>query len=422
MTQKWQGVRSVKRLDSVREATALNKAHSELMWSDIANGSPFVFGYGPMELFNAMGIHLVLPVQYGSVLAAKQMYGQFQRAIERRGYFPSLSNYESLPLGYCFDPDPRAPYGGLPTPAAIFGGYMQEPGIYELYGREFGVPVLLTDDPYRQLGIPDGWWDGPEWRDPRILDFATNEVRAAVRLLEQVTGIPYRETDLRELMHRANEMAEYYERIVQLGWGSGGPALFTATDAYSEVAIFETHFGHEWALEHVKRVHAEVEQRAADGAFAVPEEKTRLLWGGTPLWFNLGFLNAWEESHDTVFIETMYLPRAKRLIQDPSEDALRSAFLRRHMKYTGSSPKAAASLIVAQCREFGIDGVVLPARAATRDTIASSRYMALELQVAGIEVLLLDYAPFDSEAWDEESMRAQVTTFIEGIQSSTGSS
>ncbi|MGY1551344.1 2-hydroxyacyl-CoA dehydratase [Microbacterium sp. A588] len=409
----------MKRLESVREATSLNRAYNERMWADISAGQQFVFGYGPMELFNAMGLYLVLPVQYGSVMAAKQLYGHYQAAIERRGFFPSLSSYESLPLGYCFEPDDHAPYGGLPKPAAIFGGYMQEPGIYELYAREFGVPVLLTDDPYRQLQIPDGWWEGPEWRDPRIVDFSVSELRSAIRLLEQLTGVPYRETDLRELMMRANEMSEYYERIVQLGWGSGGPALFTATDAYSEVAIFETHFGHEWALDHVKRVHDEVVQRAADGAFAVPQERTRLLWAGTPIWFNLGFLNAWEESHSTVFIETMYLPRAKRLIQDPSEDALRAAFLRRHMKYTGSSPKAAAELVIAQCREFGVDGVVLPARAATRDTVASSRYMALALKKAGIDVLLLDYAPFDSTAWDEESMRAQVTTFIEGIQIAT---
>jgi len=414
--QKWVGARSVKRLETVREATALNKQYNERMWTDIAAGKQFVFGYGPMELFNAMGIYLVLPVQYGSVMAAKQMYGQFQAAIERQGYFPSLANYESLPLGYCFEPDERAPYGGLPKPAAIFGGYMQEPGIYELYAREFGVPALLTDDPYRQLGIPSGWWDGPEWRDPRTLDFAVAELRSAVRLLEQVTGVPYREKDLRELMHRANEMSRLYEEIVQLGWGADRPALFTATDAYSEVAIFETHFGHQWALEHVQRVHAEVVQRAQDGAFAVPGERTRLLWAGTPLWFNLGFLNAWEESHGTVFIETMYLPRAKRLIQDPTDDALRAAFLRRHMKYTGSSPKAAADLVIAQCREFHIDGVVLPARAATRDTIASSRYMALALREAGIAVHLLDYAPFDSEAWDEETMRAEVTAFIESIQ------
>ncbi|MEV4900300.1 2-hydroxyacyl-CoA dehydratase family protein [Citricoccus sp. NPDC055426] len=416
MTRKWQGARSVKRLESVREATALNRANNERMWADIAAGKQFVFGYGPMELFNAMGLYLILPVQYGSVLAAKQLYGHYQSAIERRGYFSSLANYESLPLGYCFEPDDGAPYGGLPKPAAIFGGYMQEPGIYELYAREFDVPAIMTDDPYRQQRIPDGWWDGPEWRDRRIVDFSVEELRTAVRMLEQLTGVPYRETDLRDLMMRANEMSEYYERIVQLGWGGPGPALFTATDAYSEVAVFETHFGQEWALDHVKRVHAEVAERAADGAVAVPNERTRLLWAGTPLWFNLGFLNAWEESHGAVFIETMYLPRAKRLIQDPSEDALRAAFLRRHMKYTGSSPKAAAELIISQCREFGVDGVVLPARAATRDTVASSRYMALALKRAGIDVLQLDYAPFDSEAWDQEAMHAQVTDFIEGIQ------
>lgn len=421
MAEKWQGTRSIKRLESSREATALNRQYNETMWKDIAAGGKFVFGYGPMELYNAMGLYLLLPVQYGSVMAAKQLYTHYQSAIERRGYFPSLSSYESLPLGFCFERDHDvAPYGGLPAPAAIVGGYMQEPGIYELYAREFDVPLVLMDDPYRQPNIPQGWWQGEEWRDERLVSFATDELRAGVRMIEEITGVPYRESTLREYMQRANEMSEYYEKIVQLGWGQKGRALFTATDAYAETSVFETHFGHEWSLEHVKKMYTEVAERADAGAVAVPGEKTRLLWAGTPLWFNLGFLNAFEESHGAVFIETMYLPRAKRMIQDPQEDALRAAFLRRHMKYTGSSPKAAADLIIAQCREFHVDGVVLPARAATRDTVASSRYMALALKQAGIAVHLLDYAPFDSDSWDDERMRSEVATFIEGIQTARG--
>lgn len=414
------GARSIKRLESSREATALNREYMGKMWSDISQGSSFVLGYAPMELFNAMGLYLVLPVQYGSILAAKQLYQKYQGVLEDRGYFSSLANYESLALGYAFEPDPEnAPYGGLPQPSAVVGGYMAEPAIYELYARELNAPLFLMDDPYRQESVPEKWWtDIPEWRSPDLVDLSVGEFKRCVRFLQDNTGVVYSETKLREYLQRADEMSRLYGEIVDMAYRSPGPAPFTVTDAYSEVAIFETHFGHEWALDHVKRMHAEVADRVRHGAAAVPNERVRLLWAGTPLWFNLGFYNAFEESHGAIFVETMYLPRAPRLIQSDHSDALRAAFLRRHMKYTGPSPKAAAELVVAQCKEYHIDGVVLPARGATREAAAASRFMAEELRKEGIAVLLLEYSPFNNVDWDEAEMRATMSAFIEQIDTS----
>lgn len=412
----FKGRRSIKRLAASAEATKLNRAHLERMWGDIADGASFVFGYGPMELFNAMDLYLVLPVQYGSVIAAKQQFDHYQGVIEERGYFRSLASYESLPLGYCFDPDPeRAPYGGLPRPAAVVGGYMTDPAIYELYARELGAPLFLMEDPHQQEQIAARWWER-EFRDPGLVDFAVNEFKQCVRFLESVTGKPYSDTTMRDYLARADEMCRLYDEITSLAYETPGPAPYTATDAYAEVSIFETHFGHEWALEHVQRLHQEVKERVHERAAAVPHERTRILWAGTPLWFNLGFYNAWEESHGTIFIETMYLPRAKRLIQSDTADPLRATFLRRHMKYTGPSPRAAAELLLHQVRQYRIDAVILPSRGATRDASASSHHMATALRQAGIPALLMDYSPFDASEWDEDTMHATVTAFIESVQ------
>lgn len=415
----YKGLRSIKRLRASAEATQLNRTYMEQMWRDIGNGASFVFGYGPMELFNAMDLHLVLPVQYGSVMAAKQLYDHYQGVIEDRGYFHSLASYESLPLGYCFDPDPvRAPYGGLPKPAAVVGGYMTDPAIYEMYARELGAPLFLMEDPHQQEHINSKWWEH-EFRDPGLVNFATNEFKRCVRFLESVTGKHYSETRMRDYLERADEMCRLYDEITTLAYETPGPASYTVSDAYSEVAIFETHFGHEWALDHVKNLHKEVKERVANGVVAVPQERTRILWAGTPLWFNLGFYNAWEESHGAIFLETMYLPRAKRLIQPDTSDALRATFLRRHMKYTGPSPRAAAELLLHQVRQYRIDAVILPARGATREVSASSHYMAAAARKAGIPALMMEYSPFGASQEAGEAMHARVTEFIESVQATS---
>jgi len=412
----FKGTRSIKRLASSAEATKLNRAYLERMWGEIAEGASFVFGYGPMELFNAMDLYLVLPVQYGSVMAAKQQFAHYQGVIEDQGYFRSLASYESLPLGYCFDRDPeRAPYGGLPKPSAVVGGYMTDPAIYELYARELGSPLFLMEDPHQQEQIPSRWWE-EEFRDPGIIDFSVTEFKRCVRFLESVTGKTYSDTTMRDYLARADEMCRLYDEITSLAYESPGPAPYTATDAYSEVSVFETHFGHEWALEHVQKLHREVTERVRDGAAAVPNEQTRILWAGTPLWFNLGFYNAWEESHGAIFVETMYLPRAKRLIQQDTSDPLRATFLRRHMKYTGPSPRAAAELMLHQVRQYRLDAVILPSRGATRDALATSHHVAAALRQAGVPALLVDYSPFGATQEKQEEMHRTVTQFIESVQ------
>ena len=412
----FKGAKSKKRLKCASEATALNREYNAKMWADIAKGEQYVFGYAPMELINAMGLYLVLPVTYGSVLAAKQMYSYYQGKIEEQGYFSSLSNYESLPLGYCFDNNPSiAPYGGLPKPSAIIAGYVTEIATYEIYSREFGVPMFFMEDPSKQSYIPDHWWDGPEWRLPEIMDFSSKEFEYCVRFLETVTGKTYSDTKMREYLERADEMAELYWKISDLA-NTTVPSPITCTDFFSEVAVFETHFGDEWALEHVRRMYEEVKAKVENKEAAIPNERVRLLWGGTPLWFNLGFYNQWEESHGAVFLECNYMPRAQRMIQRDRSNPIRSDFLRRHMKYSGSNPLAAASLFVDTAKRFKCDGVVLPRRGASKDQIQSSMFQEELLKKAGIPVLALDYSPLNNKTWDDAKNKALVTEFIESLK------
>ena len=365
--EAWRGNRSKKRLKTAMEATELNKKYNAKMWDDIAKGAHFIFGYGPMELLNSMGLYLVLPVTYGSILSAKQMYAYYQGVLEQHGYFSSLSNYDSLVLGYAFDKKPEiAPYGGLPKPSAIVAGYVNDIAVYELYAREFGCPIYFMEDPYRQAKIPPKWWENGDWRDPRIIDFCANELEGCVRFLESITGKRYSDTRLREYLERADEMAEYYWRACDLAYTTI-PAPISATDTFAEVSIYETHFGEEWALEHVKKFYAEIRERVENKEAVCPNERIRLLWASTPLWFNLGFYNAWEESHGAVFFESNYLPRAQRMIQYDRSNPLRANLLRRHMLYTGPSPLAAAEFYIDQAIKYHIDGVILTYAGPTRE-------------------------------------------------------
>jgi hypothetical protein len=410
--------KSRKNLSVASEATALHRDYARRMWADIARGEQFVFGYGPMELFSSMGLYLVQHSAYGSLLASKQLDRHYKGVLEARGYFRDIGNYHSLALGYAFDKNPDiAPDGGIPRPAAVVGQLAIDIGPLELYAREFGCPLYLMEDPDKQASIPGRWWEMQDWIDPHIVEFCVRELEGCCRFLEAVTGKHYSPTRLRRYLERADAMAELYWRAADIAFASEGPAPITITDCLSEVAVFETHFGEEWALEHVRKFFAEVKDRADRGLAACPDERVRLLWASTPLWFNLGFYNRWEESHGAIFMEMNYLPRSQRMIYDDRSDPLRAVLMRRHMKYSGASPRAAADLCVHQARKFRADGVIVPKRGATRHAAGMYHYVALALERAGIPTLAIEYEPTSSDGWDDAAATARVTAFIESLSS-----
>lgn len=409
--------KSKKNLETVKEAPLLHRAYTRGMWDAIAQGDKYVFGYAPMELLSSMGVYLVQHSAYGSVLASKGLDGYYKQVMCDRGYFPSLQNYHSLPLGYAFDKNPEiAPDGGLPRPSAIISQLTIDVALSELYAREFDCPLFLLEDPDRQQSIPERWWDADtSWMDPHIVDLGVQELENCCRFLESVTGKPYREAQLREHLERADLMADLYMRAVDMSYGSGGPSLFSITDALSEVAVWETHFGEPWALEHARRFYEEVKTRAQNRQYVCTNERRRILWASSPLWFNLGFYNKWEESHGAVFMETSYLPRSARTIHHDRSDPLKALLMRRHMKYSGASPTAAVQLCLNNVRQYGIDGVIVPAEGATRPAAGLFYHVSQALERAGIPVLTLDYQPLNSALWDEDAMTDTVTRFIESI-------
>ncbi len=280
---------------------------------------------------------------------------------------------------------------------------------------------MLIEDPDRQQHIPDNWFELREktfreldWIDSRTADFATESLRECVAELERLTGAVYDEGVAREFQERSNETCRLYWQAADLAYTSPRPAPFSITDAYSEVAVFETHLGEDWALEHVRKFYDEVKSRSDSGKAVCPDERVRILWGSTPLWFNLGFYNQWEQSHGAIFMEMNYLPRAERMIVPDLTDPIRAAMLRRHMRYSGSSPLAAAALHVAQARKYHADGVIIPAKGATRGASGAYYYVRRGLERAGIPVLTLDYNPLGG-GWDDAEMNGRVQLFIESI-------
>jgi benzoyl-CoA reductase subunit B len=410
-TSTWIGEKGKKHLQIINEATALDKEYRNKMWEGLAKGEQFIFGYGPLELFNSMGLYYVIPPAYGSIIAAKQMYSYYQGVLEKRGYSPSLSRYDSLVLGYAFDKKPeKAPYGGLPKPSAVIESNTETPGLFELYAREFGCPLYFMDT-VKNTKIPPRWWESEDWGDPDIVEQWVTEMEGCADFLESVTGKPYSETKLREYLERANETCDYYQKMADLAYTTI-PSPISASDIYSEVSVFETHLGEEWALEHARKLYQEVKERVEKGQSVCPDERVRLIWSWPPLWFSLGFYNHWEESHGAVFLNWDYMARAGTHIIHDLRRPLKAQALRRNLRYRNQGPIAESEYAVYQAKKYKVDGVIIPiSPSGTRDL-----FIPEALEKEGIPVLKVVCEPFNSQDWDDDKMKALVTKFIESLK------
>ena len=394
------------------------KKYNDMVRDEISKGGNLILGDGPRELIRSMGLYFQCHAWWSSVFAAKQLDRHYHDVLKQHRYFTSLAGgytggYESITLGYALDYNPEiAPYGGIPKPSAWIIDRAEDARVYELYAREFGCPLYFMD--FAQItNIPHRWWEIEDWGEPHIIEQWTKEFEGCARFLEALTGKSYSEAKLRDYLEIADETCEYYSMATDLACATI-PAPISVTDAFAEVAVYNWHQGEQWALEHAKNYYKEIKDRVDNKQAICPDERVRLLWLATlPVWFNLGFYNNWEESHNAVFIAWNYISSAEKIIYHDHSNPAQAMALRRHLRYIPANPTANAEYTVYAAKKCKIDGVVIPTSGISRDT-----FVIGALERAGIPTLLISYDPVNSKDWNEIEMRDVTTKFIESLAQS----
>ena len=414
--EAWQGDKSTKLLKCSQDATVHQRDYMNETRNKIKNGEHLIFGDGPRELIYSMGLQFVLHVFYGSLIAAKQMYGHYKERLEQEDYYSDGCSYCAQPLGYLLDNKPEiAPWGGLPKPLAVMaeGTYTCDTiiKIFELYAKALNVPYYPLSLAHR-VNIPSRWWEAQDG-DSYMVDQWVKKYEGCASFLENLTGRSYNPTKLREFLYRGDQSCEVYWKACDLACTTV-PAPISVSDVFANVSAYNYQQATEWGLKHAKRFYAEVKERVDKGEAAVPDERVRVMWADTvPIWFSLGFYNYWEESHGAVFIPRNYFDMAQRVIYRDRSDPLRALALRRNLKYTFPSPTATAEYLIYTAKRFKVDGVIAPLNYSCRKP--HQIFAAEALERAGIPTMKIVYDPLNAASWDDAKIKARVTSFIESI-------
>lgn len=386
-------------------------------------GEPYVIAsaVSPHEIFHAMDVPLVTNTWYSSIIAAKRMSPHYFDLMDRLGYHEDLPRYLSLPMMTTLDGNPEtAPYGGLSKPALILdrlrGDYAQR--ITAQWADAFGCPAFYLDSP-SQTRLIENWWDHAQrdWEnlyESHRLDFQVEQIEALIDFSEKTIGRKLNRDDLASEMHRINRAGELAAEATQL-IASAPRCPVPLPDQLTNIMAATWNRGSQWSVDHLQTYVDEIRQRVETGYGICGNEKVRLLWLNTGLWFNTGFYRAFEESHGAVFVWSMYtnfFSDAYRKYFDG--DPLRALAARSiSMNEQLHLPPWMAGWIMKQAQDFGAHGAVMLTPLGDRLSSYGTQACKTALEKAGLPVLELSASMVDARLWDDAEMQRKVGAFID---------
>jgi benzoyl-CoA reductase/2-hydroxyglutaryl-CoA dehydratase subunit BcrC/BadD/HgdB len=244
-----------------------------------------------------------------------------------------------------------------------------------------------------------------------------DQYRELIRFLERETGRHFDIERLREIMAISNEQEEYYFQTREL-INRTRPAPFNIADQMPATMIPQWHRGSSWARDRAKLFYEETRRRVDAGEGAVPDERVRLMWIGTGLWYNLDFYEYFQQKYGAVFVWSIYLSVAADAYPTYGEaDPLRTLSARLiKINNLLAVPPFNTQWYFEQIQAAGIDGVVSMSRddeVGCQSSFGTQFLVHRAISKAGVPLLELDVDDADSRAWDDNAVRAQVSTFIE---------
>ena len=416
------GTASVKRLRSAVEANAYQREWFIRTRERVLHGEPFAIVNAdvPQEIFRAMDFPYVVNQWWAAVCSAKQLSPHYFGLMNARGYRQNLCRYCSLSLASALDPDKeRAPWGGLPKPTiAVTRLTCDAQGkIFELWAREFGIPYYPLENTVPQY-VPERWWEKAprQWDElfeTHRLDLMVEELKGLIRFLETTTGMTFNETKFKRVMELVSEQAEYNRRTRDL-IAQTVPSPVSITDQVPSVMVPQWHRGTEWGVNAARMFYEEVKDLVDRKVAVCKDERVRLMWLGTGLWFNLGFYQHFEQRYGAVFVWSIYLGLAADAYARYGDDPLRALASRFvGMEDMLHMPPWNSDWYVKEAKKNGINGMVHLVAESCTQAVQGSYFIKKAFEDAGIPVLELRADTVDARVWNDAYMIRQIETFLE---------
>ncbi|TFG26045.1 MAG: 2-hydroxyacyl-CoA dehydratase [Promethearchaeota archaeon] len=374
-------------------------------------GKPIImhpFNYGP-ELFHAMDIEPLMQEIFSVGLAPFHLNEPYIDYTNKIGYGdnPTLCNAQRPLIGTYLQ-------GAAPIPDLLF--FLSTP--CNSLAMTYQVFHNLTDVPMFNMDIPYWVYDDQtsEFYDAKTMDYMVQQVKDLKNWLENTSNRNFDIEKFQETMKLVNQAREYVVEFNE--YLKHVPSPVNSLAGFGNFIVMVTKGGTVDAVNATKYLRDTAAQNIKDGIAGVPDEKLRIAWPYTHVFFDQDLFPWMEETFQANVIMDI-LGHYQVLPHDVSTlekcyESLAMGTLDFSMIGTCRGPiEYYIDYVLNFVKDYKIDAVIMPMQFACKHayTMAGVTAEAIREEL-GTPVLIFGCDPYDSREVTSEAIRERISEFI----------
>lgn len=365
---------------------------------------------GPVEPLIAMDVIPVYPENHGAMIGASKMGVGLCETAEAMGYSSDLCSYARSDIA-CATVN-GGPIGGLPRPDMlvccnnICGTVLKW---YEVQARYFNVPLFILDTPFCHVGFAD-----------EARRYVRRQLDEYVSFLEKACGRKMDHDRLKDVGKWSLEGQRLWQAV--LDTATSRPAPMSAFDAFYHLALIVTLRGTPEVIDYYSRLLEKMQDRAARGIGAVPNEKYRLLWDNLPIWHRTRWLSQAFAAHEACLVADTYTSAwcgtTKYIDEDHFFDSMAEAYTR---IYLNIGVDEMARTVIEMVDKYQVDGIVMHSNRSCKPySLGQYDIQKIVEKERGIPSLLIEADMVDERSFSESQVATRIDAFMEMIKQHKG--
>jgi len=365
------------------------------------------FNYGP-ELFHSMNLAPLMQEVFSVGLAPFHFNEPYIDFTNEIGYGdnPTLCNAQRPLIGSYLR-------GAAPIPDLLF--YLSTPCnslamTYQVFQNLTGVPGFNIDIPYWAYDKASEFYDG------KTIDYLIKQIKELISWIEKETKQKLDLKNLQQTMTRVNQAREYIWEFNELL--KTVPCPVPSITGFGNFVTMVTRGGTNDAVKVTKWLRDNAAENVKNGIAGVPDEKIRIAWPYTHIFFDQELFPWLEEQFKAVVILDMLgfyqvLPHDTSTIEKCYE-SLAKGTLDFSMIGTCRGPiEYYIDFILNYVKEYKIDCVIMPMQFACKHAYAMARVASEAVRdETGIPTLIFGCDPYDSREVTSEEIKERISEFL----------
>jgi benzoyl-CoA reductase/2-hydroxyglutaryl-CoA dehydratase subunit BcrC/BadD/HgdB len=377
------------------------------------NETPIImypFNFGP-EIFHAMDITPMMQEMFSVGLAPSHLNEVYLDFTNKIGYGdnPTLCNAQRPLIGAFMQ-------GGAPIPDLLF--FLSTPCnplsiSYQVFQQLTGVPSFNIDIPYW------AYEHESEFYEERTVNYIIDQLKNLISWLEEQTKQKLDLEKFQQTMLWLNQAREYALEFNELLKTVPCPANSVA--GYTNTICMATRGGNHDAVKATKFLRDSAAENVKNGIAGVPDEKVRIAWPYTHVFFDFGLFPWLEREFNAVTILDLigfYQPLPHDIsTTEKCFESLAKGTLDFPMIGTCRGPiEYYIDFVINYVKDYKVDCVIFPMQFACKHAYLMARVTSEAVrEETGLPTLIFGVDPYDSREVTSEAIRGKISEFLTQI-------